>query len=320
MEYAKKKSKVFANVALGKNIINSGVLVVVTLCIAIGSIYVRNYTFGIPDILALFIVIPQISDAIGKFLQLISDYKVYKGIEKRLEKIFEEPIYENKDQEIRHIESIVFKEVCFSYSLESTCIRNANFEVKSGENLLLFGPSGCGKSTLVKLMLGLIEGYTGNIYLSGIDIKDTDRQSIWRRCTYIAQDNMILSSSIKRNIIVNEKYDEVKFGNIVHKVGLSEVISSMPDKERTELADGNILSSGEKQKLCLARALYKENCDVLIMDEATSALDPSAEKEIVEEIIGYVRNSKKILIWISHNDKMLSIADKVYRINYEDLH
>lgn len=315
VEFSKKKSKVFANVALGKNIINSGVLIVVALCVALGSIYIDAYTFSMPDILALFIVIPQVSTVISKALQFVSDYKVYKGIEDRINKTFDEPLYNDVKQEMKLIDSVEFKGVSFKYVTGNGCLNDVSFSVNKGENILLSGPSGCGKSTLVKLLLGLIDGYKGEILINGVENNNVNRKSIWDRCSYIGQECMILSSSIKNNVVINEVYDEVRFWNIIEKVGLKEVVSLMPKREQTELTDSNVLSSGERQKLCLARALYKQDLDLLILDEATAALDPSAETEIIQSILDYVMENRKILIWISHNEKMELLAGKVYRID-----
>lgn len=311
---AKKKSKILANVSLGKNIINTGVLIVISLCIAVGSLILGKCYVSISDILALFIVIPQISSSMGKVLQLTSDYKTYKGIEERIEKAFLVPLYSRCDSKVDSIKEIRVENVSFNYATANTKLRRINCTVHKGENLLIFGPSGCGKSTLIKIMMGLVEEERGRVCVNGIDRKRIDRESLWKRCTYVSQESIIMQASILQNVILSQEYEEHRFWNVIEFVGLKSVIAKMPHQELTELTDPNVLSRGEKQKLCLARAMYKENVDVIILDEATAALDPSSERKLITRLLNYSRTQKKIMVWISHNEEMLCLADKVCRI------
>ena len=114
---------------------------------------------------------------------------------------------------------------------------------------------------------------------------------------------------------MKEVYEHKKFEKIIKIVGLQDVINSLPKGELTPLDNVSRLSSGEKQRLCIARALYKSQTELFIMDEATSAIDPASEITIINSLAEYIKEKQKMLIWISHNENMRLYADEVYKFD-----
>ena len=198
VQYAKRKSKVYANVSLGKNVIGTGVLIVVAICVAINQLVNIDSNISIPDMLALFIVIPQIASALGQILQWFSDYETYKGLKERVNSILLEKTYDSAGKSnVFQINTICFKKVSFEYVKGRKVISGVNFTLVKGKNILLLGPSGCGKSTVIKLLLGLLEGYSGDILINGNQIDNINRKSLWRKCSYIEQEGIILSATLR---------------------------------------------------------------------------------------------------------------------------
>lgn len=201
------------------------------------------------------------------------------------------------------IESIEFKDVSFTYpSAEKSTINNMSFKINKGENIAIVGENGAGKTTAIKLLCGLYYPTNGDILINGKSSRDFSSESYFDLFSAVFQDYFFMPMTIAENISAEMDYDKEKLYSAFKKAGILEKINALPNKENA-LMDKNVyknavdFSGGEKQKLLLAKAVYK-NAPVLILDEPTAALDPISENELYLKYNELTEN--KISFFISH--------------------
>ncbi|WP_427340812.1 ABC transporter ATP-binding protein [Caloranaerobacter sp. DY30410] len=212
---------------------------------------------------------------------------------------------------------IEFKDVFFHYpNKEEMIIKGINYKLKNGTKLAIVGPNGAGKTTLIKLLTGLYTPTSGKILLNGNDITEYDLNSYYKLFSTIFQKSLVLAFSVKENIAFDD--DNIRRLHDAIKVsGLENKIESLSLKENTPLLkfldkEGIELSGGEKQKLMLARAVYKDGA-IFIFDEPTSNLDPIAEARIYEQFNDIVKD--KTTIFISHRLASTKFCDTIIYLN-----
>lgn len=201
--------------------------------------------------------------------------------------------------------TIEFQNVCYTYEGASEpTLKNINFTVKSGDRYAIVGRNGAGKTTCIKLLAGLYKPTSGKILLNGKDITNLNSEDYFHLMSVIFQDNIILPMTISENIALKDisEIDINKLNEVVQKADLKAKIDSLENgldsKMVKKINDNAIdLSGGEKQKLLLARSLYKD-APILILDEPTAALDPIAENEMYEQYSKY--SDGKVSFFISH--------------------
>ncbi len=211
---------------------------------------------------------------------------------------------------------IEFKNVWFRYpNTEKWILKDFNFKISAGEKLAIVGANGAGKSTIVKLICGLFEPTKGEILINGIPQKSYSLKEYYEQFSTVFQDYEIYACSILENVIGNDSSQEAKKRGIdcLCRVGLKDVIEALPNQYDTSLLkildeNGVDLSGGQKQKIAIARALYK-NGNTVILDEPTSALDALAEAEIYQSFDDLVKN--KTAIYISHRLSSTKFCDKI---------
>lgn len=222
---------------------------------------------------------------------------------------------ENKpDVDFNGIESIEFKNVSFTYpSAEKSTINNMTFKVNKGENIAIVGENGAGKTTAVKLLCGLYYPTSGEILINGKSNRDFSGNSYFNLFSAVFQDYYFMPMTIAENICATSNYDKEKLFAAFEKAGILDKINTLPDKEKSYMIkdvykDAVDFSGGEKQKLLLAKAIYK-NAPVLILDEPTAALDPIAENELYLKYNEITSN--KISFFISHRLSSTRFCDRI---------
>lgn len=224
---------------------------------------------------------------------------------------------ENTDKpnvDFKEVDSVEFKNVSFSYpSAEKSTIKNMSFKVNKGENIAIVGENGAGKTTAVKLLCGLYYPTDGDILINGKSSRDFSRESYFDLFSAVFQDYNFLPLSIAENVCANSDYDRSRLFYAFEKSGIADKINSLEKKENTFMvkdvySDAADFSGGEKQKLLLAKAIYK-NAPVLILDEPTAALDPIAENELYLKYNEMTEN--KISFFISHRLSSTRFCDKI---------
>ncbi len=210
---------------------------------------------------------------------------------------------------------IVFDHVTFRYpNTDVDIYKDFSFTIHKGERLAIVGINGAGKSTLVKLICGLYEPNEGHIYINGIDIREWNKQALYNLYSTVFQDFNILAFTLRENVTCKkENSDDDKVMEVLERVGLGKKLSSLDkglDQMMLKVIDeqGTDFSGGERQKLAIARALYKD-APMIIMDEPTAALDALAEAEIYESFSSLVEG--KTAIYISHRLASTKFCDKI---------
>lgn len=218
------------------------------------------------------------------------------------------------DIDFKDIESIEFQNVSFTYqSAEKSTINNMTFKVNKGENIAIVGENGAGKTTAVKLLCGLYYPTSGEILINGKSNRDFSGNSYFNLFSAVFQDYYFMPMTIAENICATSIYDKEKLFAAFEKAGISDKINTLPDKEKSYMIkdvykDAVDFSGGEKQKLLLAKAIYK-NAPVLILDEPTAALDPIAENELYLKYNEITSN--KISFFISHRLSSTRFCDRI---------
>lgn len=218
------------------------------------------------------------------------------------------------DIDFKGIESIEFQNVSFTYqSAEKSTINNMSFKVSRGENIAIVGENGAGKTTAVKLLCGLYYPTSGEILINGKSNRDFSGNSYFNLFSAVFQDYYFMPMTIAENICATSNYDKEKLFAAFEKAGILDKINTLPNKEKSYMIkdvykDAVDFSGGEKQKLLLAKAIYK-NAPVLILDEPTAALDPIAENELYLKYNEITSN--KISFFISHRLSSTRFCDRI---------
>lgn len=195
----------------------------------------------------------------------------------------EEPDDENAVSNIETDGTVELKDVCFSYVPDKKLIQNFNLKVKSGQRIAIVGPTGCGKTTLINLLMRFYDVNSGEIKISGYNIKELKRESLRSSYGMVLQETWLKSGTIKENLMMGKEdatIDEViAAAKASHAHGF---IRRMPEGYDTYIGeDGGNLSQGQKQLLCIARVMLTKP-PMLILDEATSSIDTRTEIKIQE--------------------------------------
>lgn len=214
---------------------------------------------------------------------------------------------------------IEFRNVTYTYGgAENSTLSNLSFTLHKGEKLALVGLNGAGKTTIVKLMCGLYDPTEGEILLNGVNVKDYNREEYFKLFSAVFQDVSVIATSVEENITgkPSNATDNESLMDCMKKSGIYEKVMNLPEKEKTPLVrsvyqTSTDLSGGEKQKLALAKALYKD-APVLLLDEPTAALDAVAEQQMY---MNYLEFSKaRSSLFISHRLASTRFCDRIILI------
>ncbi len=207
--------------------------------------------------------------------------------------------------------AITLDKVNFSHAGQfgKPTLRNVSLEIPAGKSTAIVGASGSGKTTLLKLLLGYYQHYEGQVKIGEDTFRSLALDQWRRRCGVILQESFIFNESIKRNITLGDDFDEDTFRMAVDITNLGEFVESMPNKYDTPVGrDGKGLSMGQKQRILMARAIYK-NPEYVFMDEATNSLDAGNETLIMDALQHFFRG--RTVIIVAHRLSTIQFADNI---------
>jgi ATP-binding cassette subfamily C exporter for protease/lipase len=194
-------------------------------------------------------------------------------------------------------------------SRKSSILNDVSMEVEAGEAIAVIGASGSGKSTLAKVILGIWPSFTGRVLFDGIDIDKLDREDFGPQVGYLAQDVELFDGTIAENIARMSEVNHEKVILAAKHVGMHETILHLPDGYDNQITGkGGTLSSGQKQRIALARAIY-DTPQVLVLDEPDSSLD-DAGVHALQSVLKELKASGTTIVLITHRESLLSFVDR----------
>jgi len=257
----------------------------------------------------------QLSTRIGNLVDFRVDLFMFRMQSERLADIVLAPSERSSnlgELNLSEDSSLRFKNASFRYSARDPWIlRNTTLRVASGECVAIVGPSGCGKSTVAGLIIGLLDLTDGNIVIGGTDITRIGKKALRSRIGSVLQTDTLLDGSVYENITFFEPGFQREAVEKAAKLAcIYDEICCFPMGFNTPIVNGGAgLSSGQQQRILIARALYRSP-DILIMDEATSNLDVDLERSISE----CIEHLKMTRIIIAHRPETIARCDRVIGI------
>ena len=195
--------------------------------------------------------------------------------------------------------SVEFKNVSFKYSekAERFALENVNLKIESGETIGIIGATGSSKSTLVNLIPRLYDVTDGEVTVGGVNVKNYDLETLRNSVSVVLQKNVLFSGTIKENLRWgNENATDAEIEEAARLAQADEFVQRFPDKYDTYIEQGGVnVSGGQKQRLCIARALLKKP-KILILDDSTSAVDTKTDALIRKAFKDYIPQTTKIII------------------------
>ena len=283
--------------------------------------------FGGKAIIGLSLTTGELTSLISYAMQILTSLMMLSMVlvmimisrasaERIVEILNEDSDLKNKENPIEEVPngSIQFENVSFSYVNDENklCLKNINLDIKSGETVGIIGGTGSSKSTLVQLIPRLYDVTTGSLKVGGINVKDYDLKALRNQVAMVLQKNVLFSGTIKENLRWgNENATDEEIIKACKQAQADEFISQFENKYDTYIEEGGSnVSGGQKQRLCIARALLK-NPKILILDDSTSAVDtktdslirkafkeelPNITKLIIAQRISSVQDADKIIV------------------------
>ena len=188
-------------------------------------------------------------------------------------------------------------------------LKNINFHLKPGEHLGIVGRTGSGKSTISLCLFRILEAFSGKIYIDGVDISKVGLKKLRESLTIIPQDSTLMDGTLRYNIDPVGNYTDKEITEVMKKIGFDYIISLNREGLDQKISEnGSNLSIGEKQLICITRAILRKS-KIIVLDEATASIDYKTE-EIIQKALNEVLNSST-MISIAHRIKTVMNADKI---------
>lgn len=247
----------------------------------------------------VFVMIIMAGESSKRIVEVLSEKSILTNPEN--------PVYEVKDG------SVSFEHVSFKYSLkaERLALSDINLEIKPGETIGIIGSTGSSKSSLIQLISRLYDATKGVVKVGGIDVKNYDLETLRNQVAVVLQKNVLFSGTIKENLLwgCKEAADE-EIAKACRMACADEFIEQFPEEYNTYIEQGGAnVSGGQKQRLCIARALLKKP-KILILDDSTSAVDTKTDAKIRRAMREYIPETTKIII--AQRTASVEDADRIF--------
>lgn len=265
--------------------------------------------------LAISYIVGQLNSPIARLINFVRELQDAKISLDRLSEIHRKEDEKQRDREktieIPKNAAFSLQDISYRYvGAEEMVLKNLGLTIPANKITAIVGTSGSGKTTLMKLLLKFYEPRKGNIMLGNLNLNEIS-QEIWRdKCGVVMQEGYIFDDTLANNIAVGEDFvNKEKLDHAMDVANINEFVKDLPQHVNTKIGmQGMGLSTGQKQRLLIARAIYK-NPDYLFMDEATSSLDANNEKDIMEKLNRFFIN--KTVVVIAHRLSTVKNADQI---------
>lgn len=297
----------------GAMFINQGKNIFITFFSA-KAVIDGDITLG--GMMAIQYIVGQLNSPIEQLLSFMQNFQDAKISLERLNEIHqmedEEPVTRHFIHELPSDKSIQINNLTFRYpgAGNDPVLRDIDLYIPEGKTTAIVGMSGSGKTTILKLLLRFYEPENGNIAVGNTDIKQVSFKSWRSHCGIVMQDGYIFSDTIASNIAVgNEFPDHNRLQHAIKMANILEFIENLPLGLNTKIGSGgNGISQGQKQRILIARAVYK-NPEYIFFDEATNALDAKNERVIIDNLDDFFRG--KTVVIVAHRLSTVSNADNI---------
>lgn len=304
-----RKYNFYSKVSFSTLLSTAGLSAIV--CLMIGAYLVANNTIKAGMLIATMNYFTSLSNHISNFMANYISIRSNKPIK---EKLYgqSQMDYGQKDEINGFIPKIKVKELTVSFS-NKVVYKNFNYEFLPFKCYSIIGESGCGKSTLLKMILKYSENYTGSIEISDRNIREISDEDFYGRIAYVEQSPYIFNASIKDNITLFSQdncVDKKLYEEVLKKVGLASLEKKYKDETLGDMGDK--VSGGEKQRINIARALYKKP-SIILFDEPVSGLDPENQL-FIENLIFELKDITRIVVTHNWDESYLKRFDDVIEI------
>ncbi|NOW94542.1 peptidase domain-containing ABC transporter [Mucilaginibacter sp. SG564] len=297
----------------GATFINEGKNILITFLSA-QAVITGNLTLG--AMVAVQYIVGQLSSPIEQLLGFIQGFQDAKISLERLNEIHqmedEEPVDKEWSHALPENKSLSLSNLTFRYpgAGNELVLENIDIVIPQGKTTAIVGMSGSGKTTILKLLLRFYEPQKGEIKVGGQQISNIGFKT-WRSgCGVVMQDGFIFSDTIERNIAVGDDYpDKTKLRNAIKIANIQDFIDGLPLGLNTKIgAEGNGISQGQRQRMLIARAVYKDP-HYIFFDEATNALDANNERVIMDNLDEFFEG--RTVVIVAHRLSTVSNADNI---------
>ena len=301
----------------GAFFINEGKNIIITFLAATAVV---NGQMTLGGMLAIQYIIGQLNSPIEQMIQFVQSWQLAKISLDRLNEIHSLKDEEPADKMLNKAQStnktIELTNISFTYpgAGNEAVLKNINLLIPRGKTTAIVGTSGSGKTTLLKLLLKFYESHKGNVKVGGNDLVNFSHRA-WRQSIgVVMQESFMFSDSIAANIAVGDEIiNTVKLKEAATIANVLEFIESLPLGFNTKIgAEGIGLSAGQKQRILIARAIYK-NPDYIFFDEATNSLDANNETVIMKNLASFFKN--RTVVVVAHRLSTVKNADQIVVLN-----
>lgn len=303
------------------NIISNGVLylkdlifyVGVLLINYVGCVDIMNGNFTVGSLLTFNTILGYFLNPLQNFIDLADDYVYVRGVFKRANGLYEVKLDDLESKNGLRVEGdIIFNNLNFSFNGKDQILKNIKIEFKAKEKILLLGNSGSGKSTLLKIMYKYYDVSRGMVLVNGIDINDFSISDIRDNIIYVSQNETLYTGSIKDNILLNRDIDYKDFLDMCCYLEVDNIIKdNLLGYDFLLEENGANISGGERQRIILARALFKKG-NIILIDEGLSQMDIDLERRVLKRIFSIFKD--KMIIVVSHRFNNMDLYDKVFKL------
>ena len=303
------------------NIISNGVLflkdlifyVGVLLINYVGCVDIMNGNFTVGSLLTFNTILGYFLNPLQNFIDLADDYVYVKGVFKRANGLYEVKLDDLESKNGLRVEGdISFNNLDFSFNGKDQILKSIKIEFKAKEKILLLGNSGSGKSTLLKILYKYYDVSRGMVLVNGIDINDFSISDIRDDIIYVSQNETLYTCSIKDNILLNRDIDYKDFLDMCCYLEVDNIIKdNLLGYDFLLEENGANISGGERQRIILARALFKKG-NIILIDEGLSQMDIDLERRVLKRIFSIFKD--KMIIVVSHRFNNMDLYDKVFKL------